>query len=278
MLNRRTLLSAAAALPAASALAACAGAPRASSASALRVASFNIWHDMGDWAARRPLLIQAVRDAAPDVIGLQEVLQDAAKGLPNQAETLAGALNQAGLGDYRVVFSSTDAEGAPRRYGNAILSRLPIVSHEMKRLAPLDDHRTAVRALIQLGERQIMVVNTHFHHTAEGGAIRATQAADLLSWIPQDGAPLIVMGDFNAPLSDPGLASFSPPRFVSALPDGAAETTLNPAKGHAPRVIDHVFVEPEAFLVRGARLIGDRPTNGEYPSDHFGVVADLSLR
>lgn len=273
MLNRRALLSAATALP----LVGCATTiPRGGRD--LRVLSFNIWHDMQDWAARRPLLIQAVRDADVDVIGLQEVLEDAAKGLPNQADTLAQALNAAGLGEYRVVFSSTDAKGAPRRYGNALLSRLPIVSHDMKRLAPLDDSRTALRAVIQLGQRQVTVVNTHFHHTPEGGAIRATQAADLLSWIPQDGAPLIVMGDFNAPLSDSGLASFGPPRFVSALPAGAAETTLNPAKGHDRRVIDHIFVEPEAFVVRSARLIGDRPTNGEYPSDHFGVVADLSLR
>jgi endonuclease/exonuclease/phosphatase family metal-dependent hydrolase len=273
MLNRRTLLAAGAALP----LVGCATTtPRGGRD--LRVLSFNIWHDMQDWAARRPLLIQAVRDADVDVIGLQEVLEDAAKGLPNQADTLAQALNAAGLGEYRVVFSSTDPEGAPRRYGNAILSRLPIVSHDMKRLAPLDDSRTALRAVIQVGQRRVTVVNTHFHHTPEGGAIRATQAADLLSWIPQDGAPLIVMGDFNAPLTDSGLASFGRPRFVSALPAGGAETTLNPAKGHNRRVIDHIFVEPEAFIVRGARLIGDRPTNGEYPSDHFGVVADLSLR
>jgi endonuclease/exonuclease/phosphatase family metal-dependent hydrolase len=85
----------------------------------LTLATFNIWHDMGNWPARRPLLIAALRAQNADVIALQEVLEDADKGLENQAETLARE-----LGGYRLAFVSTDAEGAPRRYGNALLTRL----------------------------------------------------------------------------------------------------------------------------------------------------------
>ena len=54
--------------------------------------------------------------------------------------------------------------------------------------------------------------------------------------------------------------------------------TLNPAKGHPERVIDHIFVEQAAFTPGEARRFGDTPTNGEYPSDHFGVVATVRLR
>lgn len=90
--------------------------------------------------------------------------------------------------------------------------------------------------------------------------------------------PLIVMGDFNAPLDDPGLKAMGPPRFVSALPPGAAETTLNPARGHEPRVIDHIFAERSTFAVADARVIGAQPVDGEYPSDHFGVAATLTRR
>lgn len=86
------------------------------------------------------------------------------------------------------------------------------------------------------------------------------------------------MGDFSAPLDDPGLRAMEPPRFVSALPLGAAPTTLNPARGHQPRVIDHIFAERAAFAVTAARIIGDQGVNGEYPSDHFGVAARLTRR
>ena len=69
-----------------------------------------------------------------------------------------------------------------------------------------------------------------------------------------------------------------PPRFASALPSGAAPTTLNPARGHPPRVIDHIFVEAAAFAIADGRVIGNEPVDGEYPSDHFGVAARLARR
>ena len=68
------------------------------------------------------------------------------------------------------------------------------------------------------------------------------------------------------------------PRFFSALPRGSAATTLNPAKGHADRVIDHIFVEPEFFSPVEAHVFGETPTDGEYPSDHFGVAATVALK
>jgi endonuclease/exonuclease/phosphatase family metal-dependent hydrolase len=269
MFTRRAVLSAAITLP----LAACAGGVRSSRARELRVATLNIWHDMGDWGARRPLLIQALRDTDSDVIALQEVLQDEAKGLPNQAETLAAA-----LGGYSVHFVSTDPEGAPRRYGNAILARFPVLAQDSRKLQPLDDYRTALRVRVQVDDRPVDIVNTHLAWQPDAGPVRARQVADLLSWLPQDGVPLVVTGDFNAPLDDPGLASLASARFQTALPRDAAPTTLNPAKGHAPRVIDHIFAERRWFTITDAGVIADRPTNGEFPSDHFGVAATLRLR
>jgi len=87
MTPRRRLL---AALPALS-LAACATGQISGRASDLTVATFNIWHDQGDWPARLPLIEATLRRANADVIGLQEVLQDG-DALPNQARTLAARL------------------------------------------------------------------------------------------------------------------------------------------------------------------------------------------
>src|SRR5690606_18579459 len=121
-------------------------------------------------------------------------------------------------------------------------------------------------------------VNTHLAWKPEQAPVRAQQIADLMSWLPRDGAPLVVMGDFNAVQEDAGLAALTGERFFSALPRGAAETTLNPAKGHAPRVIDHIFVEADRFVPVSAEVIGAVPAGGEYPSDHFGVAATVRLR
>lgn len=269
MFDRRNFLLAASTLP----LSACVGGRLASRPLGLRVATFNIWHDMGDWTPRQLLLVHALREVNADVIALQEVLEDANKGLPNQAETLARA-----LGGYSVHFFSTDPEGAPRRYGNAILSRSSILAETARKLEPLDDYRTAVRVRVRSENRPIDFVVTHLAWQDDAGPVRARQVADLLAWLPNEGVPLVVMGDFNAPLSDKGLAALILPRFESALPSGSAVTTLNPAKGHPNRVIDHIFAERKYFSVKGARVIGDRPIHGDFPSDHFGVAATLSFR
>ena len=89
---------------------------------------------------------ELIRALDPDVIALQEVLQDSTRNLPNQAETLAQA-----LGGYSVSFVSIDPEGKPRRYGNAILSRLPVIAEASKTLEPLTDFRTALRVRIEAG-------------------------------------------------------------------------------------------------------------------------------
>lgn len=270
MIDRRTLLTGLAAAP----LAACATAPVPTGRGGdLSLVSFNIWHNQGDWAARLPLLVEAIRAADPDVIGLQEVLEDAASGLPNQARTIADA-----LGGYGMTFCSTDPEGAPRRYGNAVLSRLPVLDQAWKKLEPLDDYRTALRVRVALGGQPVDVVNTHLAWQADAAPVRARQIANLMDWLPGDGTPLIVMGDFNAVQEDAGLAALTGPRFFSALPRGTAETTLNPAKGHPPRVIDHIFAEASRFAPLRASVIGATPTDGEYPSDHFGVAATVSVR
>ena len=238
----------------------------------LRVATFNIWHDAQNWAARLPLLVQSLREADADVIALQEVLQDAGKSLPNQAITIANL-----LGGYSVHFTSTSPPDSPKRYGNAILSRLPVLGEASKNLVPLNDHRTALRVRVAQGGQPIDVVCTHLAWQADAGSVRAQQVTDLIAWLPQDGVPLIVMGDFNAPLSDPGLAALTASRFASALPAGATVSTLNPAKGHKERVIDHIFAERRWFTPIAAQRFGDEPQGGEYPSDHFGVWAALRL-
>lgn len=264
MIDRRALLTAAAALPLVAA-----GRPRA----ALRVATFNIWHDAGDWPTRLPLLVAALRETDPHAIFLQEVLQDAGKGLPNQAETIAAALG----GGWDVEFASTSPVGARNRYGNAILTRLPVAETTMRKLEPADDYRTALRVRVRTGGRAVDLVTTHLAWQPDAGPVRARQIADLLAWLPRDRIPLVLGGDFNAPADAPELTPLRARGLTEASPP-AARTTLAPGHGYAEQVIDHIFTDPRTFAVAGARIIGDRPTGGVYPSDHFGVAATLRRR
>lgn len=272
MFDRRQLLLGLTALP----VAACATTPPAGDSPTLSLATFNIWHDRGDWRARLPLVIETLRAAEADVIGLQEVLQDSATGLPNQAATIAQALG------YRHVFVSTDPDGNPRRYGNAILTRLPIVDQDWKKLQPLDDYRTALRVRVLVGDRPIDVVDTHLHHTPEGGAIRERQIADLLAWLGDRDTPLVVLGDFNAALTNPEMGRLQPPRFASLLPtvhpDQADRTTLNTELGHRHDQIDHILFETAHFEPLAAQIRGNFLMGETWPSDHFAVDGTLRLK
>lgn len=269
MLDRRTLVAGLVALPA---TADCAAMPVATSGRPMSLATFNIWHNQGDWAARLPLIVEALRAQDADIIALEEVLQDPAVNLPNQAQTLAEALG------YRWVFSSADAETQPRRYGNALLTRLPILARDWKKLEPLNDYRTALRLRVDLGGRPVDVVVTHLAWQDDAGPVRARQIADLLAWLPDDRTPLVVMGDFNAPQEDSGLSVLTGPDYFSVLPTGAAVTTLNPAKGHPNRVIDHIFARAIDFAPVSARVFATEARGGEYASDHFGVSARIGLQ
>ncbi len=206
-LGRRAMLAGMATLP----LAGCAGrlANGASGkAGGLSLATFNIWHDAGQWPARLVLLSAALRAVDADVIALQEVLEDSRKGLPNQAATIARQ-----LGHGEVHFVAPEPEGAPRRYGNAVLTRLPVLDVARRKLEPLADYRTAIRVRVRTEDGPVDIVATHLAWQPDAAAVRAEQLADLLGWLPSDGTPLIVMGDFNAPLDDPGLRAMGPPRF-----------------------------------------------------------------
>ena len=241
----------------------------------LDVVTLNLWHDKQDWPHRQDLIVAELRTLAPDVIVLQEVLQDVA--LPNQAQVLASRLGY----DYR--FFSVDAPSQARRYGNAILVRGKIEASREVKLAPSDDYRNAgwVRATVQ--GRPLNLYVTHLHHTPQGGAIRAEQVAGVLELIEATAGdvPSVLGGDFNTRSDTPELTALKA-TFAEAYAGAHAgqdtnsptHTTLNTHLGHPPDRIDHVFVQRDAFRVVDARIVLDQAdATGAWPSDHYGVWA-----
>lgn len=263
---------------AALALAGCATAPAAPATAApeLTVVTLNIYHDRDGWEQRRPLVIEGLRALQPDVIALQEVLQH--ETLRNQAGDIAEALG------YRYHFVSVAPPGDAERYGNAILTRRPVLARSERRLEPLEDSRTVAHVRLDVDGTAVDIHATHLHWTAGGAAMRERQLADVLAHVAAQGndAPVILVGDFNAPVEAPELAALWP-RFVDAFgavnPGARDVTTLNPHWfGEDRRRIDHVLVERGRFEILESRLVLDAPdAQGTWPSDHFGVLARLRV-
>jgi len=174
----------------------------------LRVMTFNIRYGTAPdgenaWEKRRELLVETIRAFQPDVLGTQECLA-------GQAEFLRGALPGYGCvgvgrddgklaGEMCAVFYREDrlqlaAEGhfwlsetpeiAGSRGWDAALPR--IVSW-----ARLRDRADTLRTLV--------CFDTHFDHVGEAARLASAKLLRARAQAVADGAPAIVLGDFNAP-------------------------------------------------------------------------------
>ncbi len=254
-----------------------AAAPRAQAQDTLRVATLNLWHDQHDWPARRAMIVAEVQQRRVDVLMLQEVLQHAS--LRNQAEDLAERLGM------QVRFASVDTLTRERRYGNAILSRLPFDTTAERKLRPLNQWRIAAFAHVRLNGHPLRLYTTHLHDTPniEGGGIRAMQLRDLLAFMDDsagDGAPALLAGDFNAEPAWPELRMLTPFRDVGAA-FGETRGTWGEPYNHFPgRRIDYVFDGRDARLVpiQFARAFDQPDAEGRLPSDHYGLFAAFLVR
>ena len=87
----------------------------------LRVVSLNIWNNQGPWPERLRLIRRELPTLDAHLVGLQEVLHLDAGQPPDQAQAIAD-----GLG-YYTAFASAWHIGGGLQFGNALLSRFPIV-------------------------------------------------------------------------------------------------------------------------------------------------------
>jgi endonuclease/exonuclease/phosphatase family metal-dependent hydrolase len=267
--------------------------------------TWNVWWRFGDWERREPSIVRVIQETSPDILGLQEVW---ATDGDNQAERLSRQ-----LGLHWAWAPSPAPEQFQQRIGdttiqvgNAILSRWPIVSSVGHSLpgSGADEGRTALMALVDAPSGPTPFVTTQLASTVGASALRCEQVRALTRYlvddVPETATP-IVTGDLNAePDSDevrllgghktapavPGLILLDAWRY--AEPDARQWTwdrrnAAVRATGEPNSRIDYIFLgyrppTPPTLYVRTARLAGDAPSDGVWPSDHAAVVADLEGR
>jgi endonuclease/exonuclease/phosphatase family metal-dependent hydrolase len=254
-------------------------APSTSAAPGMSMVTFNLHHDREDWPARRKVILRELQALRPDAIALQEVIQK--PHVRNQAAWLARKLGY----DYQ--FVSTDPPGRFKRYGNALLTRRPVLARNDHLLVPLGDYRTVAHLRIDVDGQPVNVYATHLNERSDdsGSRIRGEQVADLLKFIATTSgtAPVVIAGDFNA-LVDAGdlseLRNHYGDSFGSVHVNNelAQVSTLNRHYYEAPSRIDHIFFQQDRLLAREARILFDQPyAEGRWASDHYGVWTRLQF-
>jgi endonuclease/exonuclease/phosphatase family metal-dependent hydrolase len=260
----------------------------------LRILTLNIWNTEGPWPERAIRIRDWIARLDPDVIGLQEVVRGPAIDQLGELAPRGFATAHAPAVDFW--------RDPSARFGNAIASRWPIVEQEVTKLPDAGDgeRRVALAATLEAPFGALGMVCTHLNWKFHHGWVREQQVAALGELLrrrrSRDAFPLVVLGDFNA---DPDSTEIRYLRGLHALGgrslylrDAWAEaggggpgitwSNRNPYARTAlepDRRIDYVFVAPPlrggVGLVERCRVVCDEERDAVWPSDHFGVCAEL---
>ncbi len=264
----------------------------------LSVATLNIWNRMGDWGARLAVLRGELATLRPDILGLQEVLR-----LDYDGQTFDQSVDIAEGFGYHVLYGRHPS--SPNPMGNAILSRWPFLRTSVLPLPQggSDEFRTLVLAAIDTPFGELPFGCTHFNWRLDHGHIREEQIVFVVEALSDFAKscplPATFVGDLNAdPDSDEirylrGLTTLGGGRtyfsdaFLLAAPPAAPWASYARSNPYAAplrepdRRIDYIFTRGPDAEGRGepetARLVFATPQKGVFPSDHFGVFANLRM-
>lgn len=254
-------------------------------APSLKVMTFNVRYASDQpphaWPERRPVMIDLIRRAHPDLFGTQELLQrqgdDLVQALP--AYRWFGRDRHGGHADEHMgIFYRPDRLRIVDQ-GDFWLSDTPDVPGSMS--WGTDLARMANWAVFEpLGHpsRRFLFLDTHLPHRDTDDDARAKAAALILARLPAlaHGLPVILAGDMNARPTTSAYAT-----LAAALTDvreqatrrRGPDNTFHDFTGTADRRIDYLFVR--GFHATAVET--DTYHRGAtYPSDHFPLWAKLT--
>lgn len=208
-----------------------------------------------------------------------------------------------------VAYSRAMDYGSGLSFGNAVLSKHPILEHRSFELPGREtgETRALLYAVIDHPAGELPVFVTHLNWKLHHGSVRVRQIEFIcerireLEPIDEGRLPPVLMGDMNAdPDSDEmrylrGLATVEGKSvyFADAWVyggSGAPGYTFDRKNRFAaiahepPRRIDYIYVRGPDAKLRGEPLSTrlafatpvKKPDGDVYPSDHFGLVTELS--
>ncbi len=256
----------------------------------LRLLTFNIAHGRGlslhqglrtvkQLCANLVKIAKLIQRLEVDIVALQEIDQNSRWS--GSFDHLAFLSEHTGLPFMAFGINNRRTGRFHLNYGNAVLSRFPIVHTETIAFGPGQiGEKGFVFAEIDLGKRKrLPIFNIHMHHSSRPHRLK--QVVRLMHYLDEQrahrsahwGAPPIVCGDFNNPAQRPDATAMLLGYF-----EQTCNYTLLPKTGRTfpspfpARALDYVFLpeecqQPRAEIVRS--LLSDhRPVLVEFTLPH----------
>lgn len=258
----------------------------------LSVMTFNIRYAHTNppnlWPARRAPVHEIIEANAPDIVGTQEGLYgqiaDMAIDMP-EYHWLGLGREGGSHGEFMAVFFRR-SRLVPLEYDHFWLSDTPAEIGSRSWGNNIPRMVTWIRFQDLATDRQFYLVNTHFDHQSQPS--RERSAALLLERVAafDPELPVIVTGDFNAE------AAVNPAYLMLTAPDAFNDSWVETHEAEPEIGTYHNFQGLEEargrsridwILTRGAIEAMDTEiltssSDGQYPSDHFPVIARLRFR
>jgi len=229
----------------------------------IRVMDYNV-HNGFNTAGRLDMeaLANVIEESGADVVGLQEI---------SRGWLIWGGMDMLVWLSQQLDMVYINGPTSDAQWGNAILSRYPIVSAETFALPPDNVllRRGYIVAEIDIGGGSLTLIDTHFTHRGKNYEIREWQASALVSaW---DGASsTVIVGDMNATPDSDAMQVLSSAGLINVAAEvGTPPIHTSPADNPS-RQIDYIWTSPDLGF-------SDLEIPQTTASDHLPVVATITL-
>ena len=233
----------------------------------IRVMSYNIHHGRGtDDKVDLNRIADLINHWSPDLVALQEVDNMTSRtDFMNETDTLASRTKM-----FSMFGKNIDVFGG--EYGNAVLSKYPIIHSENRKLPNLynSEQRGILAVWVQLKDKDNVTVfiSTHFDHR-EKNIERLKSIEKIKFWIDRGdfGDDFIIAGDLNDTHSSNVILT------INSFCDGSDQSdnyktypSINPSKQ-----LDYIYACKKGKYIIDSYHVIEAPIF----SDHLPIICDL---
>lgn len=245
------------------------------------------------WEGRKGICIEIMRKQHPDIICMQEVLrnqnEDLKKAFPDffsfgfEGPEMDGPqTGYQGIAKNPIFFSAKRYEMMSA--GGFWLSETPLVAGSLSWDSARARHANWVRLKDRRSQKEFRVINLHLDHKSQPARMGQIKVVESEAAQYQTGFPQILTGDFNVNMSNSVYSSVKEAGWKDSYtmlhgekePGYTVHQFLGDKypKKDVGRKIDFIFYRGEGISAVSSDIIRDA-VNGNYPSDHYFVGAEL---